>query len=74
MSDTIWDIIHSVANTVAKPQNWATFDPVLTTKNGEKQVRCGLAKFLLATLAKIDSVNKTSYNVYYRACKYSTEI
>ena len=47
MSDTIWDIIHSVANTVAKPQNWATFDPVLTTKNGEKQVRCGLAKYQL---------------------------
>ena len=24
--------MHSVANTAAKPQNWATFDPVLTTK------------------------------------------
>ena len=24
----------SVANTTAKPRNWATFNPVLTTKNG----------------------------------------
>ena len=24
----------SVANTATKPRNWATFDPVLTTKNG----------------------------------------
>ena len=37
----------SVANTAAKPQNWATFDPVLTTKNGEKRVRRGLAKYQL---------------------------
>ena len=27
-------ILSSVANTAAKPRNWATFDPVLTTKNG----------------------------------------
>ena len=34
----------SVANTTAKPRNWATFDPVLTTKNCEKRVRRGLTK------------------------------
>ena len=34
----------SVANTAAKPGNWATFDPVLTHKNYEKQVRRSLAK------------------------------
>ena len=34
----------SVANTAAKLRNWATFDPVLTTKNCEKRVSRGLAK------------------------------
>ena len=34
-------VYSSVANTAAKSRNWATFDPVLTTKNGVR--RC-LAK------------------------------
>ena len=34
----------SVANTAAKPRNWATFDTVLTTKNCDKRVRRGLVK------------------------------
>ena len=34
----------SVAITAANPRNWATFDPVFTHTNYEKQMRCGLAK------------------------------
>ena len=40
-------VVSSVANTAAKPWNWANFDTVLTHKNYEKQVRCGLAKYQL---------------------------
>ena len=40
-------VAFSVANTTAKPRNWATFDPVLNMKNGEKRVRRGLAKYQL---------------------------
>ena len=43
----IQSLCSSVANTAAKPRNWATFDPVLTMKNSEKRVRCSLAKFQL---------------------------